>query len=111
MSFFRRRRTIEETFELLRFSSAECSGLGLEEEDESEVAQENTAKERPMKTSVAVKEFCCYHRCNMGFGLAERRVATGVGKVMHEDCYEKHLREEEAKKVRIHTTSLTRSIH
>lgn len=39
MRIFRRRQSIEETMELLRLSSSECSGLGLEEEDEIEVVQ------------------------------------------------------------------------
>lgn len=94
MSIFRRRISIEEMFERLRLASSECSGLGLEEMEESQMEQ---------ASAVTTKEYCCYRRCNLAFGLAEKRVATGPGQVMHEDCYVKHLRDEHNRAQRIHT--------
>lgn len=79
-----RRRHVEETLERLRLASPECSGLADEEEEESKVEQATSAN--PKK-----KEYCC--KCNMTFGLAEKRVAIDSKRVMHEDCYEKHLHE------------------
>jgi hypothetical protein len=39
----------------------------------------------------ATKEFCA--KCHMTFGSAEPRVAIDRTRVMHEDCYVKHLRD------------------
>lgn len=75
-----RRNDVEATMERLRLVSCECSSLGLEEEDASEVVQTPAAVK-------AVRDYCC--ECHMSFGLAEKRFAVAVGKVAHEDCYVK----------------------
>lgn len=43
------------------------------------------------------KEFCC--KCHMSFGSAEPRVAIDMTRVMHEDCYLKHLHDMERLKI------------
>lgn len=93
MKLFRRRESVEELFERLRMASAECSGDGLEETEEIEMVQTSAV-------STAPREYCC--RCNIGFGLAERRVAVALGQVAHEDCYEKILGDEQRRQQRIH---------
>ena len=102
----RRRETIEETMERLRLISCECSGLGLEEEDEGQVEQATSAKEGTMtvrmcsdcreetahfngKCAKCPPKFCC--ECNISFGLAEKRFAIDQKGVAHEDCYIKYV--------------------
>lgn len=93
MANFRRRENIDAFIERLRLASSECSGLGLEETEEGEVEQTASA-------SIAPREYC--ERCHISFGLAEKRVAVALGKVMHEDCYAKHLNDEHTRSSRIH---------
>lgn len=88
MSIFRRRISLEEFFERLRETSAECSDIGLEETEESQVEQATNAKRRSSAIN-GVKEYCA--ECNTSFGSAEVRVAVDDRRVMHEDCYVKHL--------------------
>lgn len=58
--------------------------------------------------TVAVKkDICC--KCNLTFGLAEKRVAIDPTRVMHEDCYEKHLHDLAARAERIQVYA--RNVH
>lgn len=90
---------ITETFERLRFASAECSGLEFEEEEKSEMDQATTATPK--------KEYC--GKCHMSFGSAEKRVAIDRKTVMHEDCYVKHLHELQQRSNRI--SAFLRHVH
>ncbi len=58
---------------------------------------------RPNGTEQA-KEFCC--KCHMSFGTAEPRVAIDQKRVMHEDCYVKHLHH-----LSLRTQRITRFVH
>lgn len=42
------------------------------------------------------KQFCAYKKCNISFGSAEKRIASGLNQVMHEACYINHLRDTRA---------------
>lgn len=43
--------------------------------------------------------FCC--KCHLSFGLAEKRVAIDTMRVMHEHCYQQHLRDLQTRSTRI----------
>lgn len=79
-SFLMWRRKRAPTVEELRLASPECYRFEDEEKEEGEMVQK-----------ASVKDVCC--KCNLTFGLAEKRVAIDSKRVMHEDCYAKHLGE------------------
>ena len=57
--------------------------------------------------AVAVKEICC--KCHLTFGSAEPRVAIDSKRVMHEDCYGRHLHELSNRQQRV--ASFSRHVH
>ena len=52
--------------------------------------RKRVANEQDVRAEV---EYCCYPKCNMALGTAETRVAIDSERVMHQNCYSKHLRD------------------